>query len=213
MFFNHKTAACCDNRLKSEEKKSFLDIYMQKSSIFLALLIASLVSLLVLIIVGFYIFTASPYPSNWISDMWGHMGGMMGGSQVPVQNPALPYFGVLFLVLVGVAIVGVGGLVYFLLFPEIKTTDAAATAKHFSSQNSTTAYDAIVKTLTDEERKVIQVLTAHDGKYLQKYIRKEAGLSRLKTHRIVARLAERGIVTLKKSGNTNEVLLANWLRN
>jgi uncharacterized membrane protein len=75
------------------------------------------------------------------------------------------------------------------------------------------AYDAIVKTLTDEERKVIQVLTAHDGKYLQKYIRKEAGLSRLKTHRIVARLAERGIVTLKKSGNTNEVLLANWLSN
>jgi hypothetical protein len=186
---------------------------MQKSSVFLALLIASLVSLLVLIIVGFYIFTASPYPSDWISDMWGHMGGMMGGSQVPVQSPALPYFGVLFLVLVGVAIVGVSGLVYFLVFPEIKTTDAATNAEQLSSQNSTTAYDAIVKTLTDEERKVIQVLTAHGGKYLQKYIRKEAGLSRLKTHRIIARLAERGIVTLKKSGNTNEVLLANWLNN
>jgi hypothetical protein len=188
---------------------------MQKSSVFLALLIASLVSLLVLIIVGFYVFTASPYPSDWIGDMWGHMGGMMGGSQVPVQNPALPYFGVLFLVLVGVAIVSVGGLVYFLVFPEIKTktTDAATNAEQLSPQNSTTAYDAIVKTLTDEERKVIQVLTAHGGKYLQKYIRKEAGLSRLKTHRIVARLAERGIVTLKKSGNTNEVLLANWLSN
>jgi uncharacterized membrane protein len=185
---------------------------MQKSSIFLALLIASLVSLLALTVVGFYVFTASPYPSDWISDMWGHMGGMMRNSQAPVQNPALPYFGVLFLVLVGVAIVSVGGLVYFLVFPEIKTTDAATSAEQLSSKNSTPAYDAIVKTLTDEERKVIQVLTAHGGKYLQKYIRKEAGLSRLKTHRIVARLAERGIVILEKSGNTNEVRLADWLK-
>jgi uncharacterized membrane protein len=48
---------------------------------------------------------------------------------------------------------------------------------------------------------------------LQKYIRNESGLSRLKTHRIVARLAERGIVTLEKMGNTNQVLLADWLKN
>jgi uncharacterized membrane protein len=69
-----------------------------------------------------------------------------------------------------------------------------------------------VKTLTDEERSVIQVLTVHDGKYLQKYIRKEAGLSRLKTHRILARLADRGIVSLKKTGNTNQVELSDWLQ-
>jgi len=36
-------------------------------------------------------------------------------------------------------------------------------------------------------------------------------LSRLQTHRVVARLAERGIVTLEKTGNTNQVLLADWL--
>jgi uncharacterized membrane protein len=47
---------------------------------------------------------------------------------------------------------------------------------------------------------------------LQKYIRKEAGLSRLKTHRILARLAVRGIVTLNKFGNTNEVQLTDWLK-
>jgi predicted transcriptional regulator len=136
---------------------------------------------------------------------------MMGTSEVPVQNPVLPYFSVMFVVLVGVVIVSVGGLVYFLMFPEIKTPSQAKSAEQFSFQNATTAYEAIVKTLTDEERKVIQVLTAHNGTYLQKYIRKEAGLSRLKTHRILARLADRGIVTLKKSGNTNEVQLADWL--
>jgi uncharacterized membrane protein len=53
-----------------------------------------------------------------------------------------------------------------------------------------------------------RVITAHQGRHLQKYIRKEAGLSRLKTHRIIARFAERGIVSLKKSGNTNEIFLS-----
>jgi uncharacterized membrane protein len=187
---------------------------MSKVNAFLTLLIASLVSLTVLIIVGFYVLTSSPYPSNWMSEMWGHMGGMMGGSQVTAQNPALPYFGVLFIVLVGITIVSIGGLAYFLAFPEIKTAKLAATAsaEQLPFQSLVTPYASVVKTLTDEERKVIEVLKAHDGKYLQKYIKKEAGLSRLRTHRIIARLAERDIVTLEKFGNTNQVLLANWLR-
>lgn len=46
---------------------------------------------------------------------------------------------------------------------------------------------------------------------MQKYIRKEAELSRLKTHRIISRFVERGIVSVTKSGNTNEVVLADWL--
>jgi len=182
---------------------------MRRVNVFLLLLITSLVALVVLIVVGFYVLSASP-SSNWMSDLWGHMSGMMGNSEVTVQNPALPYFSVMFVVIVGVVIISVGGLVYFLMFPEIKTASQAKSDEQVSSQNST-AYEAIVKTLTAEERKVIQVLTAHDGKYLQKYIRKEAGLSRLKTHRILARLADRGIVTLKKSGNTNEVQLSDWL--
>jgi hypothetical protein len=186
--------------------------YICEKSVFLALLITSLIALAVLMIVSFYVLAGSPYSSNWVSDMWGHMGGMMGGTEVPVQNHALPYFNVVFVVLVGVAIVSVGGLVYFFVFPEIKTTRKAASGKQVSAENGTTAYEAIVKTMTEEARKVIQVLTAHHGKYLQKYIRKEAGLSRLKTHRILARLADRGVVTLKKSGNTNEVLLSEWLR-
>ncbi len=146
----------------------------------------------------------------------------MGGSGVPpisAQSAIPPYFGVLFIVLIGVTIVGIGGLVYFLMFPEIRTGAVTKPADPIvkgtveqSLQNPATPYASVLKTLTDEERKVVEVLTAHEGKYLQKYIRKEAGLSRLKTHRIVARLAERGIVSLEKTGNTNQVLLANWLK-
>lgn len=182
---------------------------MRKINIFITLLIGSLISLTILIVAGFYVFATSSYPSDWMSGM---MGGMMGGTGTPIQNPALPYFNAAFVLLIGVAIVGGGGLAYFLIFPEIKTASKTANPEQPSAKNGTTAYEAIVKTLTDEERSVIQVLTVHDGKYLQKYIRKEAGLSRLKTHRILARMADRGIVSLKKTGNTNEVQLEDWLQ-
>ena len=183
---------------------------MRRINLFLILLIASLIALVALTLVSFYVLSSSS--SDWVNEMWGHMGGMMGGtSGSVVQNPAAPYFMVGIVVLVGVVVVSAGGLVYFYVFPEVRTGQARRGGQ-VSAQDST-AYEAIVKTLTDEERKVIEVLTVHNGKYLQKYIRKEAGLSRLKTHRILVRLADRGIVTLKKTGNTNEVQLSDWLNN
>ncbi|HVB95047.1 MAG TPA: hypothetical protein VND41_00410, partial [Nitrososphaerales archaeon] len=61
-----------------------------------------------------------------------------------------------------------------------------------------------------DERKVVGVLKVHGGTYVQKFITQEAGLSRLKTHRVVATLAERGIVQVRKKGNSNDVTLARW---
>ena len=198
---------------------------MKKINIFLIILIASLASLIALTVIGYTAFTAaqSTPQSNWVGDMWSSMGGMMGGqgaTNVPagtVQNPVPAYFGVAFVALVGVTIFGVGGLAYFAAFPEIRTGAAAKAGSTVEQPSQSTAapvnaYDSVIKTLNDEERKVVEVLNTHDGKYLQKYIRKEAGLSRLKTHRIVARLAERGIVSLEKTGNTNRVFLENWLK-
>jgi hypothetical protein len=71
--------------------------------------------------------------------------------------------------------------------------------------------EVLLKTMTPEEKKVIGVLINHKGKYLQKYVVKESGLSRLKTHRIVARFAQRGIVTVNEFGNTNEIILSDWI--
>ena len=172
-------------------------------------LVTSMIALIAFIVVGFYVLSSPS--SDWVNEMWSHMGGMMSGSSdVIVQNPAAPYFMVGVVVLVGVVIVSAGGLVYFFMFPEIKADGQARRGEQVSAQDST-AYEAIVKTLTDEERRVIEVLKIHGGKYLQKYIRKEAGLSRLKTHRILVRLTDRGIVKLKKTSNTNEVQLSEWL--
>ena len=194
---------------------------MKRVNTFLAILIASITALIALTAIGFAIFTstqATQNPSGWMSQMWGSSGGMMGQTGVTQAsaNPLLPYFGVLFAVLISVTIVGIVGLAYYLLYPQIRIGAAAQPAVQNTinqpNLNASTAYESVSKTLTEEERKIIDILNAHNGKYLQKYIRKETGLSRLKTHRIIARLAERGVVSLEKTGNTNQVFLANWLQ-
>lgn len=151
------------------------------------------------------------------------MGGT-NGAQAQVQNSAAPYFGVVFVILIAVALIGIGGMIYFVAFPQIRKTSftvqpvlkgsvtQVSTVQAVPETIAASPYESVLKTLTGDERKVIEVLKVHGGKYLQKYIRNDAGLSRLQTHRIVARLAERGIVTLEKTGNTNAVLLATWLK-
>ena len=152
--------------------------------------------------------------------MGGDWSGMMGGAWGPsssVQSPTTTQTAILPLVglaaLVGAAVTGTGGVAYYLTgFKMGIDKHAPKSLVEDCPQNVITPYASVSKILTSEERQVLDVLVLHNGKYLQKYIRAETGLSRLKTHRIVSRLAERGIVTLERRGNTNEVLLSNWLR-
>ena len=198
-------------------------IVMRRISLFLIITIVSLASLVAAIAAAYFVLEASSQSSsNWMGQMMSGMGNMVGGTGgTQIQNSAAGYFGVAFVVLIGVAVVGVGGLVYFFAFPEIKTSRALNQSLMANSETSVseaapekvvTPFESVLKTLTKDERKVVEVLTSHNGRYLQKYIRNDAGFSRLQTHRIVARLAERGIVTLEKTGNTNMVVLANWLK-
>jgi uncharacterized membrane protein len=120
--------------------------------------------------------------------------------------PATFPFLVLFssLLFLSTVLASVVGVIYFLVLPEMKTyyTPGNANGKENTAM--------VMKTLKPEERSIVNVLDAHGGTYLQKYITKEAGLSRLKTHRLVAALSERGIVQVEKYGNTNQVRLAKW---
>lgn len=175
------------------------------------LFIASLASFITLFLFMVYSYPYSPTQPGWMSNMWSHMGGMMGGTGQST-DPLLGYFGLLFVVLIGAVIVGVSGLVYFLLFPELKISKTEIRKNVTQSLEKSAAIESVRKTLTVDESKILEVLENHEGKYLQKYLRKESGLSRLKTHRILARFAKRGLVTLEKVGNTNEVRLADWLK-
>jgi uncharacterized membrane protein len=100
-------------------------------------------------------------------------------------------------------------------FGTSTTADASPTSAAPVVSNVSTApnsCEVLLKTMTPEEQKVLNVLISHQGKYLQKYVVKEAGLSRLKTHRVVARFAQRGIVTVNEFGNTNEIVLSDWVQ-
>jgi hypothetical protein len=175
------------------------------------MLFSSILLLAVLLAVGFLSTPSSTPSTDWVGNTWSCMGDWMSGNY-PNSDPFLNLYGVLLIVSVIVAILGIVGFAYFFIFPELKTTaQTPQTVASETAQNSS-PYESVLKTLNEDERKVLNVLKNHDGKYLQKYIRHEAKLSRLKTHRVLARFAERGIVTLKKVGNTNEVTLAEWLK-
>ncbi len=210
---------------------------MRRITLFLIVTVVSLAALVAVVVAGYYVITAQSATNGYTNYNW--MGQMMGGygmggynAQVTTRSSAAPWFGVAFVALIAVAVVGIGGLVYFFAFPEIRNvsyavppatalsvqTDSARSAAAPAERKETvlpspeTPYASVAKTLTADERRVIDALKSHGGKYLQKYIRSETGLSRLQTHRIVARLAERGMVSLEKTGNTNAVALADWLK-
>ncbi len=174
----------------------------------------------------------------WTGTSNSGMGGMMGNGN---GTTTTSYLWIIPAILAAVTASAIIGVAFYLFFPElryirassscnpqnsqtvpnqIKTTETAST----KSPAVTTApsvpnvsavsnnCDVLLKTMTPEEQKVLNVLITHQGKYLQKYVVKEAGLSRLKTHRVVARFAQRGIVTVKEFGNTNEILLSDWVK-
>ena len=197
---------------------------MKRVNMFLTILIASIAALIAATAIGFAIFSQAQNPANWMSQMWGGssnyggMGGMMGqpGTHNIKRSATLLWR----LVRGFNRCDGHGDCWCRLLFVVSPNSSWICRSylnytKHRSnsanSTNGATAYESVAKTLTEEERKVVEVLNSHQGKYLQKYIRNETGLSRLQTHRIIARLADRGIVSLEKIGNTNQVYLANWL--
>ena len=185
-------------------------IKMRKFDFFILLLVTSFGVLITLSLASIYLTNASnSSQTNWTNEMW-CMGGITPNGTVSQSLLWLIPVG-----LAGIAIVAVLGAVYFFIFPEMKTKtqiNKNSDASKLPSNELNNSYSAIYKTLKPDEKKVLDVLSSHDGTYLQKYIRHEAGLSRLKVHRILTRLAERDVVNLKKAGNTNEVTLADWLK-
>ncbi len=96
--------------------------------------------------------------------------------------------------------------------PNLETLQVESSPEEPESNGSQVVYETLLKTLNGDERKVVEVLLAHGGKYSQKYIRTEAELSWLQTNRVVSRLAERGIITLEKDGGLGNVVLTNQIK-
>ena len=209
---------------------------MRKLYFFLSVFIITLSVFLSLAVIGWYLAATSPsyYGSSWMSQMWGPqvgsdvnyggMGGMMGNGSGTTSS----YLWVIPVALIAIVVVSIIGVVFYLAFPQLRYVKRtcempnansatmepvkSGTGLIVNSVAEPNTCGVVLKTMTPEEQKVLNVLIAHQGKYLQKYVSKEAGLSRLKTHRIIARFAHRGIVTVKEFGNTNEIVVSDWVR-
>jgi hypothetical protein len=200
---------------------------MRKVQVFILVFALSISVLFGLLAVGVYLATLQPnqYPSTWSGQMWGGMGGMMGNGNTA---STATYFWLIPAALIGIGVISGLGVAFYLAFPEIRTMKEprftpnqeiiSVTPPPAKAEVDNTAkagndpYKLIERTMTPDEKKVMDVLISHDGKYLQKYVKSETGLSRLQTHRIIARFADRGIVEVRQVGNTNEILVSDWIK-
>lgn len=109
-------------------------------------------------------------------------------------------------------IVAAAALGYNLVFPELSEDKLKEKPSSVPTvEEGESALDAVLRVLNEDEKKVIETLVAEGGTMLQKNIRWKTDLSRVKTHRILLRLAKRGIVSAEKYYNTNRITLADWL--
>jgi uncharacterized membrane protein len=100
----------------------------------------------------------------------------------------------------------IGALLYYML--KLPKPNPSLQYTAYQSEGS---IGLIERFLKPDELKVIRALRQAGGTLLQKEVGWSTGLSRLKTHRVISRLAERGLVSVERVGRTNRVGLPAWL--
>jgi uncharacterized membrane protein len=70
-----------------------------------------------------------------------------------------------------------------------------------------------MRVLEPDERRLVEALKEAGGRMLQKEAARKIGFTRVKTHRVVARLARRGVISVQKlgEGKTNQIAISSWL--
>lgn len=107
-------------------------------------------------------------------------------------------------VMVALAVVA-GAVVYYLMSGRVQS------AEHSAKDNA----ELVLKLLNADEKKIVERLVKEKGKCYQSEISRIEGLGKLKSHRVLQRLADRGVVEIEKHGKTNIVRfsaeLEKWL--
>ncbi len=124
-----------------------------------------------------------------------------GQSVPPLLQPFMDYH-MHFMVLMGVFGVFSGLVVYSIMNATIEKQKKVVK----------TNIDIIMKFLTPEDREIVRLLLEKDGRSTQSEIARLPGMSRLKAHRIVKKLEERGIVHVEKYGKINMIRVVDELR-
>lgn len=71
---------------------------------------------------------------------------------------------------------------------------------------------ALIKFLGKEERLIVEKLLENNGKILQAEISRIEGIGKLKSHRIIQRLSDRGVIEVEHYGKTNIIKLTKEIK-
>jgi predicted membrane channel-forming protein YqfA (hemolysin III family) len=123
----------------------------------------------------------------------------------------ISFLGAYILVAYGAAFMflAIGIIAYLMIFPEIVL--GKDQKLNPSEEGFVAHFEGVMKVLREDERKVCMALWKEGGTALQKDVRWVTGLSKVKTYRVVSRLASRGVIAVEKNGKENRLSLAPWL--
>lgn len=91
-----------------------------------------------------------------------------------------------------------GAGTYYLMSSKLET-------KEKSLKKNT---EILLKMLNSDERKVIQVLIDNHGHALQAEVTRLPGMSKVKSHRVIQKLIDRGVLQKEDFGKTNKIKFA-----
>ncbi len=133
------------------------------------------------------------------------MSNMMGGSYSGFFWPVT---------LTASTIAAIIAAAYVIAFPGIRYTKSVQKPEQRDALDAGTLdpVEVVMRVSKTDERAVLRVLKDSGGVCSQKDITYRTGLNKIKTHRIIARLVEHGVVNVKKTGKTNEVSFLAWLK-
>ncbi|NOX71512.1 MAG: hypothetical protein GXO64_02325 [Candidatus Micrarchaeota archaeon] len=91
----------------------------------------------------------------------------------------------------------IGTIIYYLMSDEVEQK------KETAKKNTR----IILRFLTPEDRKVIDILLENGGSVPQYELSRLPGLNKVKTHRILAKLEQKGIISKEQYGKINKIIL------
>ncbi len=114
----------------------------------------------------------------------------------PLVSPLIKYQ-VYFIISLGALGIAVGATVFYFMSQRVDSRQHAAKK----------SADVILRFLSPDEQHVVKALMEKQGTLLQSELSRSHGLSKVKAHRVVARLVAKGIVALQEHGKTNRISL------
>ena len=149
---------------------------------------------------------------------WANESSRIRGEREPLGFPIIPipiFFGVLLTLLVPLI------LLYSNMQVERKLSASAELLSKLASDNHnpirkpkspSMSRELIARLLDPREMAVIERLIEQPKGILQSEIVKMPGMTKLKAHRVVERLRQKGIITVQRTGKTNQLKLESRTR-